>query len=109
MSVQTMASMVKWVEDNVIESPTLENMSSHVGYSSYYCSTKFREYTGITYKQYLAKCKLNVAASLLNNSHIKIIDIAFQCGYLSSESFSRAFVKAYKYTPTQYRKAYLGI
>lgn len=109
MSVQTMESMVKWVEDNVIENPTLENMSSHVGYSLYYCSTKFREYTGITYKQYLAKCKLNEAACLLIKSDVKIIDIAFVCGYLSSESFSRAFMKAYKCTPTQYRKSHLQL
>lgn len=101
MSVQTMESMVKWVDNNALENPTLENMSSYVGYSSYYCSTKFRKYTGITYKQYLAKCKL-----LLTSSE-KIVDIALKCGYLSPESFSRAFVEAYKYTPTQYRKAHL--
>lgn len=65
LSVQTMESMVKWLDNNVLENPTLEGMSSHVGYPPYYCSTKFREYTGITYKQYLAKCRLNAATNLL--------------------------------------------
>ncbi len=104
MSVQSMESMVKWVENHVMDNPTLERMSSHVGYSPYYCSTKFREYTGVTYKQYLAKCKIRAAAKLLLNSKSKIIDIAFQCNYLTPESFSRAFMRSYHCTPTEYRR-----
>ncbi|MGL4607020.1 MAG: helix-turn-helix domain-containing protein [Eubacteriaceae bacterium] len=107
MSLQTMESMVKWVDINVMNNPTLKDMSSHVGYSPYYCSTKFREHTGITYKKYLAKCKLNAAAHLIRTSNAKIIEVAFKCGYLTPESFSRAFMDVYKCTPTQYRKAHL--
>jgi len=109
MSVQTMEFMVKWVNDNAMENPTLESMSSHVGYSHYYCSAKFREHVGITYKQYVAKCRLEAAVRLLVSSDDKIIDIAFECGYSSSESLSRAFIKAYECTPTQYRKRYYGL
>jgi AraC-like DNA-binding protein len=109
MSVQTMESMVKWLDNNVMENPTLEGMSSYVGYSPYYCSTKFREYTGITYKLYLAKCRLNAAANLLIMTDYKIIEIAFKCGYSSSESLSRAFLKVHQCTPTRYRKAYIGL
>jgi len=108
MSVQTMESMVKWVDNNIMENPTLQSMSSHVGYSSYYCSSKFREYTGITYKQYVAKCRLEAAVRLLVTSDDKIIDIAFHCGYSSSEALSRAFTKVYKCTPTQYRRQHYG-
>lgn len=104
MSVQTMESMIKWVDNNIMDNPTLEKMSSHVGYSSYYCSSKFREYVGITYKQYVAKGRLIAAQHLLVTSDDRIIDIAFRCGYSSSESLSRAFIKVHKCTPTQYRK-----
>jgi AraC family multidrug resistance transcriptional activator len=45
MSVQTIEAMAKWVENNITESPSLQDMSSYVGYSPYYCSTKFREHT----------------------------------------------------------------
>lgn len=106
MSVQTMESMVKWVNDNVLANPTLENMSAHVGYSPYYCSTKFREHTGITYKQYLAKCKLDKAAHFVVSSNNSITDIAHECGFSSSESLARAFVRNYHFTPSDYRKQY---
>ncbi len=104
MSVQTMESMVRWVDSNVMENPTLQSMANYVGYSQFYCSAKFREYTGMSYKSYLAKCKLNMARKLLATTNTKIIDIAYSCSYLSSESFTRAFVKAFSCTPTEYRR-----
>ncbi len=104
MSVQTIETMVRWVDDHVLENPTLENMSAHVGYSPYYCSSKFREHTGTTYKQYLAGCRLRTAGHLLISTDDRITDIAHQCGFSSSESLSRAFVNAYHSTPSQYRK-----
>ncbi|TCL62555.1 AraC family transcriptional regulator [Hydrogenispora ethanolica] len=108
MSLQTLESMVQWLDNHALENPTLERMSSHVGYSPYYCSTKFREYTGVTYKRYLAKCRLHAAANLLLRTDDKIIEIALQCGYSSAESLSRAFMEVYQCTPTQYRKAQIG-
>ena len=104
MSVQTIETMVRWVDDHVLENPTLENMSAHVGYSPYYCSSKFREHTGTTYKQYLAGCRLRTAGHLLISTDDRITDIAHQCGLSSSEALSRAFVNAYDSTPSQYRK-----
>lgn len=106
MSIQTMESMVKWVDDNVMHNPSLENMSSYVGYSPYYCSSKFREHTGVTYKQYVAKQKLLCAVKLLISTEDKILDVALRCSYASPEALARAFIKEYKCTPTQYRERY---
>ncbi len=105
MSVQTIEIMVKWVEKNITENPTLKDMSSHVGYSPFYCSAKFREHTGMTYKQFLAQCRLKAAVYDLCNTEDKITDIAFRYGYSSSESLTRAFAATFKCSPSQYRKA----
>jgi AraC-like DNA-binding protein len=105
MSVQTIEAMAKWVENNITENPSLQDMSSYVGYSPYYCSTKFREHMGITYKQFLAQCKLKAAAYDLCITNDRITDIAFRYGYSSSEAFARAFSQAFQCPPRQYRKA----
>lgn len=55
MSIQTINTMVNWVEDNLTENPTLDDLSCHVGYSSYYCSSKFHEVVGYTFKSYIQK------------------------------------------------------
>ena len=104
MSVQTIEAMAKWVENNITENPSLQDMSSYVVYSPYYCSRKFREHMGMTYKQFLAQCKLKAAAYDLCITNDRITDIAFRYGYSSSESFARAFSQAFQCSPRQYRK-----
>ena len=104
MSVQTIETMAKWVENNIAENPSLQNVSSYVGYSPFYCSTKFRQHMGVTYKQFLVRCRLKAAAQDLCITNDRIIDIAFRYGYSSSESFARAFSQAFQCSPRQYRK-----
>ncbi|MFT4144795.1 MAG: AraC family transcriptional regulator [Mobilitalea sp.] len=104
MSVQTIETMAKWVENNIKDNPTLIEMSSYVGYSPFYCSSKFREHMGLTYKQFLARCRLKAATSDLCNTDDKIIDIALRYGYSSAESLTRAFVTVFQCSPREYRK-----
>ena len=108
MSVITIERMAEWVENNVAGNPTLNNMSSYVGYSPFYCSAKFREHMGMTYKQFLSQCRLRAAANDLLNTDDKITDIALRYGYSSSESLTRAFASEFKCSPRQFRKAPSG-
>ncbi len=104
MSVKTIENMIDWVEDNLEEDPTLEKMSDFVGYSPCYCSTKFHEYVGVSFKDYIQKRHLSMAAMALQKTKYRVIDIAIQHGFSSHEAFTRAFVRVYGYTPFQYRK-----
>lgn len=104
MSVKTLENMVEWIDDNITENPTLEDMSSYVGYSPYYCSSKFHEHVGMTFKKYLANRRLSLAAVEVRDGDNKLIDIALKYGFLSPEAFSRAFSNMFGCTPMQYRK-----
>ena len=42
--------MICWIEENLTENPSLQEMSRQVGYSPYYCSVKFHEVVGIDRK-----------------------------------------------------------
>lgn len=101
--------MVEWVEDNIMDSPTLDEMSEYVGYSSFYCSSKFHEHVGLTFKTYVAKRKINLASFELKNTNRRVIDIAMEYGFSSQEAFTRAFVKAYGCTPKQFRKQTISL
>ena len=109
MSVKTIENMVNWVEENLNKCPTLEEMSDYVGYSPCYCSTKFHQYIGVSFKDYIRKRQLSMAAIALQKTKYRIIDIAIQYGFSSHEAFTRAFVRAYGFTPFQYRKLSLEI
>lgn len=104
MSLKTIENMIDWVEKNINEEPTLKKMSDYVGYSSFYCSSKFHEAVGMSFKEYVLKRKLTLAAADLKNTDLKIIEIALKYGFSSHEAFTRAFCKYFGFTPRQYRK-----
>lgn len=104
MSIKTIENMVDWVEGNINDNPSLEDMSEHVGYSSFYCSAKFHEVVGVSFKEYVVKRKLTLAAVELKDTKDRVIDIAFKYGFSSNEAFTRAFSKVFGYTPYRYRK-----
>ncbi len=109
MSIKTIENMVQWIEDNIADSPTLASMSDYVGYSPYYCSSKFHENVGITFKQYLAKRRLALASEEVKTTRSRLLDIALKYGFSSQESFSRAFSVAFDCTPSQYRRSQMSI
>lgn len=103
MSVKTIENMVEWVEKNIENEPTLERMAADMGYSKFYCSAKFHEHVGISYKEYVLKRKLALAAELLIKTDERMIDIAVRYGFSSHEAFTRAFRKNYGYSPSHFR------
>lgn len=56
---------------------------------------------GMTINEYVHKRRLTAAALELKNSQIKIIDLAINCGYQSSESFSKAFKQFHGCLPSE--------
>lgn len=103
MSVKTVENMVEWVEENIENEPTLDRMAVEIGYSKFYCSAKFHEYVGMSYKEYVLKRKLSLAADLLLKTDERLIDIAVKYGFSSHEAFTRAFRKNYGYSPSYFR------
>ncbi len=104
MSLVTVENMVAFVEDNLTSQLTLCDMARSVGYSEFYCSAKFHEYTGLTFKSYVLKRRLSLAAQRLLSANEKIVDVALDSGFTSHEGFTRAFVKEFGCTPCDFRK-----
>lgn len=92
MSVKTIKTMVDWIGDNITHDPTLIQMAEFVGYSPFYCSAKFHEIMGMTFKQYISKQKLEYAKCEVANTEKRLIDIAIKYGFKSHEAFTRAFI-----------------
>lgn len=65
----------------------------------------FRERFDTSPSQYLQSLRLKSAADLLQNSPLRIVEIASQCGYSSQHHFSYAFKARYGSSPRDYRKS----
>lgn len=101
---ESVQKMIYWIEEHLTDKPSLLEMSKQIGYSQYYCSSKFHEITGMTIKSYISGRRLARAALEIRDTHKRILDIALQYGYSSQEALTRAFVSSYGCAPAAYRR-----
>ncbi|MDE7435950.1 MAG: helix-turn-helix transcriptional regulator [Lachnospiraceae bacterium] len=92
------------IKEHNDEALTLHVLSQRLGYSEFYTTRKFKEISGMKFKDYLRRRKLAFALKEVRDSGKGILEIAFDYGFSSHEAFTRAFRTAYGVTPSQYRK-----
>jgi len=84
---------------------TLGEAARIVNISPQYFCKVFKKVTGTTFKEYLAKLRVDKAKELLLKNNLSITDIAYQIGFKSLSYFYRAFKKFTKINPTEFRSA----
>lgn len=95
--------MIDYIEQNLENELTLDTISKNIGYSKFYLNRIFTEQTGITIYKYVQNRRLTIAAEKLVRTDIPIIQIAYEAGYDTQQSFSFAFKQVYLYPPNTYR------
>lgn len=83
---------------------TLHMLSQALGYSKFYISRKFRDISGMQFREYLRFRRLAFALKDVRDTDAKLLDIAMNYGFSSHEAFTRAFREAYGITPSQFRR-----
>ncbi|MDT2601694.1 helix-turn-helix transcriptional regulator [Enterococcus hulanensis] len=86
------------------EALTLRRLSRKLGYSEFYMTRKFKEISGMPFRDYLRQRKLAFALKEVRDNEKSFLDIAFDYGFSSHEAFTRAFKKMYGIAPSEYRK-----
>ena len=69
-----------------------------------YLHVLFRQKTGQTPRDFMARQKINLAQHLLANSELSVSEIALRCGFSGIYPFSKFFKSRCKVSPTAYRK-----
>lgn len=87
------------------EALTLHKLAKKLGYSEFYMTRKFKEITGMQFRDYLRKRRLAFALKEVRDNEKSLLDIAFDYSFSSHEAFTRAFNTAYGITPSNYRKS----
>lgn len=83
---------------------SLSDAANHIGISSTYLSSLFKQEKGASFIDYLTQLRLDKAKKLLVNSAGKIQEISQAVGYRDVKYFNRLFKKHVGVTPTEYRR-----
>lgn len=86
------------------EALTLRFLSRKLGYSEFHTTRKFRELSGISFRDYLRLRKLAFALIEVRDLKKSFLSIAVDYGFSSHEAFTRAFKSTYGVTPKTYRQ-----
>lgn len=102
--VESISDAINYIEDNLTEDLTIDNIAKYACISPFYFQKGFAMLCGFTVSEYIRKRRLSLAGNDLTHSEQKIIDIALKYGYDSPDSFTKAFVRFHGVTPTSVRK-----
>ena len=85
------------------EALTLSVLAQKLGYSEFYISRKFKEISGMSFRDYLQQRRLAFALKEVRDTSRGLLQIALDFGFSSHEAFSRSFKETYGITPSAYR------
>lgn len=92
------------IQESDDEALSLHRLSDKLGYSEFYMTRKFKEISGMPFREYLRLRKLAFALKEVRDQEKSFLEIALNYGFSSHEAFTRAFKKAYGMTPSDYQK-----
>lgn len=106
--IDRLNNTIEYIEANLEKNIHLELLASKFALSKYHFHRIFKALIGDPPFRYIEKRRLSRAAADLIETNKRIIDIAFDYGFNSHESFIRSFKKTYSLTPSQFRKTKPG-
>lgn len=99
-----MSSTLRYINYHFNDPLSLEEVANRAGYSKCYFSRIFKKYVGDNFVDYLRKVRLQHASMLINNTDMKISEIAFVSGFGSLTQFNRNYIAEYGCSPSDKRK-----
>ena len=92
-----------YIEKNYSRNIKITHFSEEYYFSKEYLTRQFKAKYGCGIYEYVLQVRMTRAKELLQNSEIKIQEIAQRVGYADKNYFSKAFKTYYGISPTEYR------
>ncbi len=92
-----------YITDHQHEQITLKQVSSAVNTSAFYFCKMFKQATGLTFTDYLARVRVEKVKNLLLNPHKRISEAAYEAGFQSLSQFNRVFRRVTGESPVKWR------
>jgi len=103
-SVERISRVCEYISHNLDEDLVLENMCEVASLSKYHFHRMFSAHMDMSLAKFVLLARLKRASfRLAFQKEKRIIDIAFEAGFESSEAFSRAYKRNFLQTPSSFR------
>jgi len=101
-NVQKIRLAKKILIDRMTDPPTIPELAKEVGLNEYRLKEGFKNIYSTTVFKYLNDYRLDVARHSLDESNMKVNEVAYQIGYTNPSHFIAAFRKKFGVTPKKY-------
>lgn len=108
MDEAILTGSIRYIETNLKEKINVSLIAGSVGYSEYHFSRLFHEAMGCSVMEYVRKRRIYRASEDIIDGK-KIIDAAYEYGWQSHNSFTRAFKAEYGFPPSFLRAMYMTL
>lgn len=96
-------TVIEFIHQNLAEDLDVKRLARMSCFSLYHFHRIIRVYLGESLGAYISRMRVETGAKLLRYSNESVEEIAYNVGYETPSSFSKAFKKQFKVSPTVYR------
>jgi len=93
-----------YIAEHQGEELSLKEVARAVNTSAFYFCKMFKQATGLTFTDYLARVRVEKVKNLLLNPHKRVSEAAFEAGFQSLSQFNRVFKKIEGLSPSDFRE-----
>ena len=107
LACDLLPGVVAWIEQQLDQPLTLEQVAARAGLSPYHFSRLFTARMGRSVMAHVRGRRLvRGARRLCHEADLKLADLAFDCGFESQEAFTRAFKRVFGVSPGRFRSGF---
>ncbi|XHS00742.1 hypothetical protein ACFB49_23420 [Sphingomonas sp. DBB INV C78] len=96
-------AITDYVMDNLSTTLNIADIGRACGLSTRHVARVFKEGTGISLGEFVARSRVALAKELLTRNNLQIKEVSWRCGFGSTAAFSAAFRQATGATPRAFR------
>ena len=101
--IEKFIEICNYISAHCSDELNLEAVASMSGFSKFYFSRLFKQFTNVSFYKYVNQKRIEKAAKMLTEPNISITNVALSCGFESLSSFIRMFKIVKGCTPTEFR------
>ncbi len=95
--------LTHYIEENIHRELSISELSEYLQVSDGHLSRSFKKNTGYTVLEYITLVRMKKSIELLQDSNVRIAEVAYKLGFNDPKYFSHQFRKYIGVTPTEFR------